>query len=172
MVEWIFMQGIFSFIFNRLRKYSASVVCGYFTKNWYISFPSTLKAQRPFICASCCEKKKKNNNKKLLNSAKSTCQRQFPSPTNSDIKMVTFSPTLQSSPSQVCEFFIYFFFIFSLLRCLTPMPPCFPLKTFLFALYISALSPFCPLLFNMSIFLSLFISFSLNLSLSLSRSQF
>lgn len=43
-------------------------------------------------------------------------------------------------------------FIFSLLRCLTPKPPCFPLKTFLFALYISALSPFCPLFFNMSIF--------------------
>lgn len=103
----------------------------------------------------------------MLNSAKSTCQRQFPSPTHSDIKMVTFSPPLQSSPSQVCEFFI-----FSLLRCLTPMPPCFPLKTFLFALYISALSPFCPLFFNMSIFLSLFISFSPNLSLSHSHSQF
>lgn len=131
--------------------------------------PSTVKAHCPFLNVSCCRKKKKKKKKKtkLLNSAKSTCQRQFPSPTHSDIKMVTFSPTLQSPPSQVCEvFFLFIFFIFRLLRCLTPMPPCFPLKTFLFALYISPLSPFCPLFFNMSIFLSLFISFSPSLSLS------
>lgn len=35
-------------------------------------------------------------------------------------------------------------------------PVCFPLKTFLFALYISALSPSCPLRPNTSFFLTLF----------------
>lgn len=47
------------------------------------------------------------------------------------------------------------FFIFSLLRRLTPKPPCFPLKTFLFALYISALSPFA-LCFSICLFSSPF----------------
>lgn len=54
---------------------------------------------------------------------------------------------------------VFFFLIFHLLRCLTPVPPCFPSKTFLFALYISALSPFCPLFFYMSIFLSFLFHF-------------
>lgn len=72
---------------------------------------------------------------------------QSPSPTPPDMKTVTFTPALRSPPPQICEFFI-----FGLLRCLTSKPPCFPLKTFLFVLYISALSPFCPLFFNMSTF--------------------
>lgn len=92
-------------------------------------------------------KKTKNQKKKLLNPAESSRQMQSPSPTPPDMKTVTFTPALRSPPPQICEFFI-----FGLLRCLTSKPPCFPLKTFLFALYISALSPFCPLFFNMSIF--------------------
>lgn len=75
----------------------------------------------------------------------------------------------------------FFFLIFHLLRCLTPVPPCFPSKTFLFALYISALSPFCPLFFYMSIFLSFLfhflptypfpiLSLSLNFSLTVPKS--
>lgn len=67
-----------------------------------------------------------------------------------DMEMVTFTPTLHSPPPQVWEFFI-----FSLLRRLTPKPPCFPLKTFLFALYISALSPFA-LCFSICLFSSPF----------------
>ncbi len=84
---------------------------------------------------------KKNKNKtKLLNPTESSRQVQFPSLTPPDMEMVTFTPTLHSSPPpQVWEFFI-----FTLLHRLTPKPPCFPLKTFLFALYISALSPFAP----------------------------
>lgn len=130
-----------------------------------------MKAQCPFIHAYLLWRKKQNQTK-LLNSAKSTCQRQFPSPTHSDIKMVTFSPTLQSLLPRFVRVF-FFIIIFSLLRCLTPVPPCFPSKTFLFAFYISALSSFCPLFFNMSIFLSFLFHFlSTYPSPILSLSQF
>lgn len=103
------------------------------------------------IPLSCFGKQKKNKKPKLLNPSESSRQMQSPSPTPPDMKTVTFTPALRSPPPQICEFFI-----FGLLRCLTSKPPCFPLKTFLFALYISALSPFCPLFFNMSIFSCLF----------------
>lgn len=67
------------------------------------------------------------------------------------MEMVTFTPTLPSPPLQVLRVFI-----FSLLRCLTPKPPCFPLKTFLFALYISALFA-CALCFSICLFFSPFL---------------
>lgn len=92
---------------------------------------------------------------KVLNPAESSRQTQSPSPAPPDMKTLTFTPAAPPpSPHLLLLLFhIYqFFFIFSLLRCLTSKPPCFPLKTFLFALDISALSPFCPLFFNMSIF--------------------
>lgn len=128
------------------------------------------KAQCPFIHSSCCgQNKTKQNKKNKKNNNKQNCwilqnppvKDNSPSPIHSDIKMVTFSPTLQlqSPPSQVCEGFFFYYYYFSLLRCLTPVPPCFPSKTFLFAPYISALSPVCPLFFNMSIFLSFLFHF-------------
>lgn len=73
-----------------------------------IWIPSDVKVQSSYIHASCCEKQ---NKIKLLISAQSTCQRQFPSPTHSDIKLVTFSPTVQSPPFQVCEVFLIFLFL-------------------------------------------------------------
>lgn len=57
-------------------------------------------------------------------------------------------------------------FIFCLLRRLTPKPPCFPLKTFLFALYISALSAFA-LCFSICLLFSPFLFHFLPPSLSL-----
>lgn len=156
------MQSLFCCIFNGLRKNLAGLCCPRIFL--YIWIPSDMKVQGSFIHASCCEKQ---NKIKLLISAQSTCQRQFPSPTHSDIKLVTFSPTVQSPPFQVCEgFFYFYFFYFYFIALPHANASMFSLKTFLFALYISALSPFCPLFFNMSIFLSLFISFSPNLSLS------
>lgn len=92
---------------------------------------------------------------KVLNPAESSRQRQSPSPAPPDMKTLTFTPAAPPPPPPHLLLLLHihqFFFIFSLLRCLTSKPPCFPLKTFLFALDISALSPFCPLFFNMSIF--------------------
>lgn len=90
--------------------------------------------------------------KEMLNSAKFTCQRQFPSPTHSDIKMVTFSPTLQSPPSQVCDgFFLLLFLVYCVAsrQCFYV----FPRKPFCLLSIFQHYLPFA-LCFSMSIFLS------------------
>lgn len=106
-----------------------------------IWFPSTIKAWCPFISFFPAVKKK---NCWILQNPASKHNPLTNTPWHKDGDIYPHTPLSSSSDLRV--------FIFSLLLCLTPKPPCFPLKTFLFALYISALSPFCPLFFNMSIF--------------------
>lgn len=113
-----------------------------------IWLPWNKTARCPPLSFFLALKKKKE---KLLNPTESSRQMQFPSPTppwHGDGDIYPHAPLSSSSGLGV-------FFIFSLLRRLTPKPPCFPLKTFLFALYISALSPFA-LCFSICLFSSPF----------------
>lgn len=105
--------------------------------------------------------------KKVLNPKESSRQVQFPSPALPDTEKDIYPQPFLSSPSDLGVF------IFRLLRWLTPKPPCFPLKTFLFALDISALFA-CALRFSICFFFApiFYFIFSQSSTISLSHPFF
>lgn len=153
-IDCIFMQGIFFCIYEVRKYFDLSTDIS--LKDSEHLDPTKCESPVSFYPWFLLLKKKKNKTK-LLNSAKSTCQRQFPSPTHSDIKMVTFSPTLQSPPSQVCEGF--FFFDFSFIALPHASASMFSLENLsVCSLYFSIIS-LLPSVFYTSIFLSFLFHF-------------